>query len=421
MSFGFGNNWFGGGYQERLPNTADLVFLAHDAAGTLVDTKGKLVIFVDLSGNSNHLPVMGFSANWSGAEYLSAAHITGSETVIEKIDTETSVISFAAGRINFTAGTCSYLKLSNGDELIIESLPDSLQKFVWDIANGKTYTISPSPAVPFFTVETVGSLLYRGYAKDSLDGVERVVNGNFDSTSDWTSQLGAVLTAENNELTVVSTGVNSLAKQTISGVATTDTVEINCRLISKQTNANIRFGGESFSLSVGANTFTSTSRAHSILELLPAAGTTAVFAEVSIEKKVSGLVPASKQNLSVSAIGQPITHTVGDWFTLPAKIYPSDTQSFRDLADIAGVLTTLYPGDIPTGLFPQEWSDMIVGGNLNNCLMLSTSKNILVGWDSPLSGPPLVSAIRYLGVTGGQLLFQDGGGVLFQDSAELIL
>jgi len=54
-----------------------------------------------------------YLSTWNGTtEFLAAAHLSGSETVISSVGTSTPSIS--AGRVDFTAGTCSALVLSDG-------------------------------------------------------------------------------------------------------------------------------------------------------------------------------------------------------------------------------------------------------------------------------------------------------------------
>ena len=54
-----------------------------------------------------------YLSTWNGTtEYLAAAHLGGAETVVSNVGTSTPSIS--AGRVDFTAGTCSALVLSDG-------------------------------------------------------------------------------------------------------------------------------------------------------------------------------------------------------------------------------------------------------------------------------------------------------------------
>ena len=80
-----------------------------------------------------------YLSTWNGTtEYLAAAHLGGAETVISNIGTSTPSIS--AGRVDFTAGTCSALVLSDGT---IYTLSEGVGSTVHDISgNGNDGTIT---------------------------------------------------------------------------------------------------------------------------------------------------------------------------------------------------------------------------------------------------------------------------------------
>ena len=103
--------------------------------------------------------VYGFTGDWNGSAYLSAPHLTGSETVVES--TGTSTVTISAGHIDFTAGICPYLELSDGTVYICESSPTSLQDIVYDRVGGNHATLVGA-TLPFFTTQVEGSLLLGG-------------------------------------------------------------------------------------------------------------------------------------------------------------------------------------------------------------------------------------------------------------------
>lgn len=116
-------------------------------------------------------------------------------------------------------------------------------------------------------------------------GVDRVLNGGpFIGTANWGSQLGAILSESSGELTVESTGANSLGFQNLTGFNLGDSVEINIFLISETLGTQFSFGGEIQALSLGLNTFTVNGITNFKLDLAPDTGGTSVFSLAKAER-----------------------------------------------------------------------------------------------------------------------------------------
>ena len=106
-----------------------------------------------------------YAASFDGVDdYISAAHLTGSETVTSSVGASTPSIS--AGRIDFTAGTCSNLILSDGTQYpLTEGAGDTAH----DISgNGNHGTINNA------STATEGA----GFWAGRIDGEANALNNN---------------------------------------------------------------------------------------------------------------------------------------------------------------------------------------------------------------------------------------------------
>jgi len=120
-----------------------------------------------------------YAASFDGVDdYISAAHLTGSETVTSSVGTSTPSIS--AGRVDFTAGTCGNLILSDGTHY---TLAEGAGDTVYDISgNGNHGTINNA------STGTEGA----GFWAGRIDGEANALNNNngfsrrmlFDGTND---------------------------------------------------------------------------------------------------------------------------------------------------------------------------------------------------------------------------------------------
>jgi|14BtaG_2_1085337.scaffolds.fasta_scaffold01411_8 hypothetical protein len=106
-----------------------------------------------------------YAASFDGVDdYISAAHLTGSETVTSSEGTSTPSIS--AGRIDFTSGTCSNLILSDGTQY---PLAEGAGDTVYDISgNGNHGTINNA------STGTEGA----GFWAGRIDGEANALNNN---------------------------------------------------------------------------------------------------------------------------------------------------------------------------------------------------------------------------------------------------
>jgi hypothetical protein len=91
------------------------VYIPRDESNTSNDVLGNPL---DFSGSAPlHAQLLSPAGTFDGVDdYLSIPSLTGSETVTSSGGTSTPTIS--AGRIDFTAGTCWDLQLSNGDRYV---------------------------------------------------------------------------------------------------------------------------------------------------------------------------------------------------------------------------------------------------------------------------------------------------------------
>ncbi len=111
-----------------------------------------------------NLTVHGYSLTSDGSLYISAPHLTGAETVESYVGTATPTV--AAGRINITAGDMSRIKLSNGDDFICQSSPDSNQTTIYNVGNAGHDGIVTGGTPPFFTAHVDNAYLAQfGYQK----------------------------------------------------------------------------------------------------------------------------------------------------------------------------------------------------------------------------------------------------------------
>ena len=111
-----------------------------------------------------------YAASFDGVDdYISATHLTGSETVTSNHGTSTPSIS--AGRIDFTAGTCSNLILSDGTQY---PLTEGAGDTVYDISGNDNHgTINNA------STATEGA----GFWAGRIDGEENALNNNNGFTS----------------------------------------------------------------------------------------------------------------------------------------------------------------------------------------------------------------------------------------------
>lgn len=92
-----------------------------------------------------------YESNFTGAEHIDAPHLIGSETVVSSLGTSTPSIS--AGRIDFTAGTCGNLELSDGS---FYSLDDYSYLIAEDSGNhGRLNGVNPADMDTFWTEKPV--------------------------------------------------------------------------------------------------------------------------------------------------------------------------------------------------------------------------------------------------------------------------
>lgn len=135
-----------------------------------------------------------------------------------------------------------------------------------------------------------------------LVGTELVTNGTFDTdTSGWTSQLGAILTNVNNQLSVESVGNNSLAYQIFPGdlnkqfILNITVVEGTCTVVTA--------GWSAGTLAVGTHAVViKAGRRNNKLDIIPPVGGIAVVDNVS--------VTLAEQDRSVNNNGLQVFGTV---------------------------------------------------------------------------------------------------------------
>jgi lysophospholipase L1-like esterase len=375
---------------DSLP-TENLIFKM--LAGSMVDSVG-LSALVDSSGNGNDIRVSGFTANWSGAEYLTASHITGSETVVEQGVNDTSIVTFASGVINFTAGTCSYLKISNGDELIIESSPTSAQMTVWDRVNGNEYTVKGA-ATPFFTVEKSGSqLLGFGYTEDATDNVEIVSDMLIFPSGTGITPSAEVLSFEDVAYIGSSIIYSMLEKNTKYRVKVTITNYIKglVWVYAGDEHVQANMDGVFYAdLDSGAANYM-------LIRAMAGVGTT-LDVHVSFQRVLEGFVPSSAIDGAVDIFGNSLTresgYIIGDYLLL----YAPETQSFYDMAVAAGVSGDLYSSEVVSiGTSPDDWFNLGVNGIAAD--MLFMSNGYWAAYSQALTEPDITKVEKYIGIEG---------------------
>jgi len=119
---------------------------------------------VDINGDdldySGRAPFHGKAVNnrcgvFDGTAYLAIGSLTGSETVTSSEGTSTPTIS--AGRIDFTAGTCWNLLLSNGSKYIIA---EGAGTTVYDVTSNAVHATLTSATLATFWAGTQDTLAY---------------------------------------------------------------------------------------------------------------------------------------------------------------------------------------------------------------------------------------------------------------------
>jgi hypothetical protein len=187
-----------------------------------------------------------YLSTWNGTtEYLSAAHLAGSETVVSSVGTSTPSIS--AGRIDFTAGTCSALVLSDGT---IYNFTEGVGATIHDTSgnNNNGIIVNASTA-------TEGA----GFWAGRIDGEDNAHNANngfskrmlFDGVDDTVLCDGVQYATKTKGKIIACAKTNTGATQTICAFSDETDTTSDMRLIfqSGKIRFTIREAG-SFSLNL---------------------------------------------------------------------------------------------------------------------------------------------------------------------------
>lgn len=371
----FARSWFGGGYFLSLPTNGLLAYIVDG---------------IDSIGESVTTPFV-YIPTFAGTETLTLAHLTGSETVDEKVGTSTATI--VTGSISFSAGTVGYLLLSDGTELIFEGDPNREQATVYNIdGTGRHGTLVGANAAPFDTASsTVKHLATHGGAIDVTTGTELSFSINNSTAENQILDLG------NNTFRWVGDG------STFSYI----------RFVSFATGATYRIiptvldyvsGGIKGSDAADSDLFAAfTSTPDPIddeitnkIEFGRAVGGQAIDITVqfSVQRVIDDIVPAMP-GASNDVLGNPLS------FSGPMDIgYPGYVNFSADAPLIAAdnLLTSpfLFTAGTPNNIAPEDWS-AFAGGNLEN-VMFHTPKGTVI-YGSRQSPANASKVLRYLGAS----------------------
>lgn len=139
-----------------------------------VNNSGQTELVNSVEDGENIL-VFGVSSTWDGVEYLSVPHLVGDETVVDSDGTSTPSIS--AGRIDFTAGNCSLLELSNGDIFVMQSKNAYDQRVAYNIGNIGNDAYYSSTDIS--TKCGMSYLAENGFSIDEYGAIDLVINKDF--------------------------------------------------------------------------------------------------------------------------------------------------------------------------------------------------------------------------------------------------
>jgi hypothetical protein len=184
------------GYSEGASSTfvpRDESNPANDILGNPLDYTGSVPKYA--------MPVDAPCLTWDGAtQLLPVAGLSGSETVVRSGGTSTPSIS--AGQIDFTAGTCWDLLLSNGMYFPFSEGDGST---VYDVANGDSYTIT-GYASTMWTTATQDLFFYsfeNGCRVDSGVAIPALADGSAAADGNPLTGLPGLLNSDSYNLNLV--------------------------------------------------------------------------------------------------------------------------------------------------------------------------------------------------------------------------
>jgi hypothetical protein len=386
---------------------------AQDILGNLLTNPGV---------GTNHLAVTGYGGTFAGAtEYLTNAGLVGTETVVTSIGTSTPTVS--AGRIDFDAGWCSYILLSNGDEIIIESRKDSVQPSVWDRVNGNEYVIVGATlgVDGFWSAEKSGSLLLDGGFTEGLSvGGELVANSTFANWTDDDPDNYVILNEDaSNYITehvdgarLISDNTSALSLRATIPLTTGDRLVIKI-VKSNHVSGSIRYAlAGSFSTIAAGNIAGSDANGeYTIVNIAESTGNGTIFiyrdntgnsdyvlSELSCQVVPLGQIPASLAT-GLSVLDQPLTNTPGQFPDAPILVYANESKAMYDEAVLGGIETDWYTGGVANGLTPAQWAALVPTGNLADAIFYGTTKDTWFAcWNPALTGTKITQAENYMGI-----------------------
>jgi hypothetical protein len=363
-----------------------------DSEGVYVKTTGNAIVGkipahpatngVDVYGNAltnvgspqRNMKVFGITGNWDGVAYLSSPALTGSEQITYSDGTSTPTIS--AGRIDFTAGWCSKVKLDDNTDLVIESRLDSEQSTIYDVVGGNHATLQNATLGTdgFWSIEKEGSYLFaNGFTEGEPDDINpdpyfEDVLANYNLGDGWTidsdgypvhSGAGSYFSIIGYNLII---GDYYLVTYTLEGVTAG-----SAGLVAAYFDPySIKSISGTYTVLIKAQTTTTP-------KFYGGTGFNGRITQLKFEHMPSGVIPAPV-NSSLSVLNQPLTSKAGDMVNAPC-LYEQVPNQLGFLADTVGqvsgdelvdnnawitdVNTTLSKGVISTNN-PVPFSDLAI-------------------------------------------------------------